>query len=352
MTPSLWLAAALVSTPPGFTITPVDERPARVVDDEADARLGSLRGLVDEEPHERSHRFALVRALMDAGELDEALAAAQAWREVDAYNLVVVRLIGDIYSELGDPARALRTYSAVTELLSEDPEAQRALATVLKAQGDLGNARARLAVAVALRPEDRRLQFELADVELRLGDYDQAAARFVEIEADAGADEKLRHPARQRLAQIYGQARRAATTDAEREQWTAKIDALALEGGAQNDVKVYLSWDTDRTDVDLWVINPAGEKVFYSHKKGRFGGQLYGDVTNGYGPESFTAARAKTGTYAVEVHYFGGGGGMKEARGEVMVVVNEGREDERQQVFSYVLPKVGDVVRVATIEVK
>ena len=43
---------------------------------------------------------------------------------------------------------------------------------------------------------------------------------------------------------------------------------------------------------------------------------------------------------------------MKEARGEVLIVVNEGREDERQQVLSYTLPKVNDVVRVAEIEVK
>ena len=36
-----------------------------------------------------------------------------------------------------------------------------------------------------------------------------------------------------------------------------------------NDVKVYLTWDTDRSDVDLWVLNPGGEKIFYSHKQGR-----------------------------------------------------------------------------------
>ena len=43
---------------------------------------------------------------------------------------------------------------------------------------------------------------------------------------------------------------------------------------------------------------------------------------------------------------------MKEARGEVLMVVNESREDERQQVFPYVLPKPGNTVRVAEIEVK
>ena len=352
MTPSLWLCATLAFAPPSFTVSPVDERPTRAADPGRSAEIEQLHELILDEPRERSHRFTLVRALIDAGELDEALAAAQAWREIDAYNLVVVRLIGDIQTELGRTEQALRTYSAVTELLSEDPEAQRALATVLKAQGDLDNALARLQVANELRPEDQRLCFELADVELRRGDYQQAAARFESIVADEGASEQLRHPAKQRLAQVYAGFRRDAQTDAQRQEWTAKINALALEGGSQNDIKVYLTWDTDRTDVDLWVINPKGEEVFYSHRKGAFGGTLYGDVTTGYGPESFTAKSAKAGTYAVEVHYYGSGGAMKEARGELLVVVNEGREDEQQQTFPYVLPKVGDHVRVAEIEVK
>jgi tetratricopeptide (TPR) repeat protein len=340
----------LAFAPPSFEIEAVAERPANEAGDELDDEIARLRQLVIDEPRERSHRFALTRALIDAGAHEDALEAARAWREVDAYNLVVVRLIGDILTELGRPSDALRTYSAVTELLSEDPEAQRALATVLKAQGDLDSARARLEVALALRPDDRRVEFELADVELRSGAYEQAATRFAAIAGDEAADEQLRHPAKQRLGQIYAQFRRAADSDEARAEWTAKIDALELEGGSQNDIKVYLSWDTDRTDVDLWVVNPAGEKVFYSHKRGKFGGTLFGDVTTGYGPESFTAERAHAGTYAIEVNYYGGSS-SKEARGEVIVVVNEGREDERQQVFSYVLPKVGDTVRVAEIEV-
>ena len=352
MTPSLWLCATLAFAPPSFTVSAVDERPTRTPSADNDAKLEQLEQQVLDEPRERTHRFALVRALIDADKLEQALTAAQAWREIDAYNLVVVRLIGDIQTELGDTQAALRTYSAVTELLSEDPEAQRALATVLKAQGDLDNAFARLQVATQLRPEDQRLSFELADVELRRGDYEQAAQRFAAIVADEGASEQLRHPAKQRLAQVYAGFRRDAQTDAQRQEWTAKIDALELEGGSQNDIKVYLTWDTDRTDVDLWVINPRGEKVFYSHRKGAFGGMLYGDVTNGYGPESFTAAHAKPGTYAVEVNYFGSGGAMKEARGELLIVVNEGREDEQQHTFPYVLPKVHDRVRVAEIEVK
>lgn len=352
MSLSLWLSASLVLGAPSFEVTPVAERPVREPSAELDAEIEKLREAVADEPRERQHRFTLVRALIDAGELEDALEAARAWREVDAYNLVVVRLIGDILSELDRPAEALRTYSAVTELLSEDPEAQRALATVLEAQGQLDAAYERLEIALSLRPEDQRLSFELADVALRLGKLDEASARLEAIAADEDAPRALRYPAKQRLGQVYAQRRRATDDEAERREWTAKIEALGLKGGSENDIKVYLSWDTDRTDVDLWVINPRGEKIFYSHKTGAFGGALLDDVTSGYGPESFTAQQAKAGSYAVEVNYFGSRGAMKEARGEVLVIVNEGREDEQMFNFPYVLPKRGDTVRVAEIEVE
>jgi tetratricopeptide (TPR) repeat protein len=346
------LLAPVFATSPPMTMTAVAERPVRDPSPELDAEIVQLRELVESEPRERGHRSKLVRALIDAGQLEPALEAAQAWRDVDAYNLVVIRLIGDIQAELGQTHAALRSYSAVVELLPEDPEAQRAVATLLKARGDLDTAAGRLEVAVALRPDDLRLSFELADVALRRGRLDDACAGFEAIVASDEAPEAIRYPAKQRLGQVYAAKRRASTSEAERDALTRKIDALELKGGSENDIKVYLTWDTDRTDVDLWVINPAGEKVFYSHRKGEYGGTLFDDVTNGYGPESFTATAAHKGEYAIEVNYFGNRGAMKEARGEVLIVLDEGRPNERQQVFSYVLQNPGATVRVAEIEVK
>lgn len=55
-------------------------------------------------PKDRGARFALVRALMRARQFDAALREVNAWRAIDAYNLVVVRLLGDIYAEMGDKA--------------------------------------------------------------------------------------------------------------------------------------------------------------------------------------------------------------------------------------------------------
>ena len=229
------------------------------------------------------------------------------------------------------------------------------MASALKQAGEVKAACERLQAAVRLRADDPRLAFELADCQWRIGQHDQAQARFEAIVANKDTRSLIRHPARQRLARIHGAARQLALqrgdADAARQR-AAAITALKLHGGTHNHIKVYLTWDTDRSDVDLWVTNPKGEKVYYSHRKGRFGGELFGDVTDGYGPESFTATEAAPGVYTVQVHYFGTSrNGLKEARGEVAVLLNEGSAKERRVVLPYRLYRPGQKVTVARIRV-
>jgi len=319
-------------------------------------KLAELAADVDRAPESREARFALVRGRMEAGDLDGALAAARAWRERDAYNLVVIRLVGDILSEQGKKEEARRAYSSVVELLPHDAEAQRALATVEKQAGDLAGAYERLRVASDIAKSDARMKFELADLAGRTHHDDEARAGFESIALDDGANEAVRYPAKQRLAQLWSADLRAAAgrhDAAEGERITKAIAGLGIHGGTKNDVKVYLSWDTDRSDVDLWVTSPSGEKIFYSHKAGTGGEALFDDVTTGYGPESFTAKDARPGSYLVQVNYFGSRRtSFPEARGEVTVVLHEGSEGEERVVLPYRLFQVKQTVTVATIEVQ
>lgn len=321
----------------------------------SDAELTRLRDAVTAEPKKREARFALVTALQQAGKLEEALTEARAWRAVDAYNLVVVRLIGDLLSELGRPDEALRVYSAVVELLSEDPDAQRALATVLKQSGQLGAAKQRLLAAHQLRPEDSRITFELADANVRLGEHAEAKRLLTQIASDPKTPHKIAYPTKQRLGQLLAAERRDAKANANEQQiqqLTAAIDALQIKGGVDNDIKIYLTWDTNRTDVDLWVTTPSREKIFYSHKQGKHGGALFDDVTDGYGPESFTVKRAQPGTYEVQVNFYGTSRDtFREARGEVTIVIDEGSVAEKRHVVPYRLLEPKQTVTVAKVEV-
>src|SRR5262249_9420559 len=78
----------------------------------------------------------------------------------------------------------------------------------------------------------------------------------------------------------------------------ARIDPSA-------DLQVEAMWDSNYSDVDLHVIEPGGEEVFYSHPKSANGGFLHDDVTAGFGPEVYTIPRAAAGDYRVEIDYYG-----------------------------------------------
>ncbi len=76
------------------------------------------------------------------------------------------------------------------------------------------------------------------------------------------------------------------------------------------DVQVTLSWDVD-SDVDLHVIDPAGEEVFYAHQQAASGGQLdldsnAGCTIDGVRNENITwpTGRAPRGQYTVRVDYW------------------------------------------------
>lgn len=338
----------------GLTLTPLASEPA--VARQAKDETAELQRRVQTEPKDRAARLALVRALIAADRLPEALEAARDWRAHDAYNLVAVRSLGDVYAEMGDRERARRTYSAVVELLPNDARAQRALVGVLKQSGDLEAAYDRLAAAAVLAPSDARIAFERADTAQRLGRSAEAMALFRQV-IDSSADTpRLKYPAAQRLAQLLGASRRealAAGDGAQAEGLLKQIESLGISGGVVNDIKVFLSWDTDRTDVDLWVTNPRGEKVFYQHKQGALGDALYDDVTTGYGPESYSAREAAPGAYLVQVNYYQTDRqAFAEARGEVTVILDEGTARETRRVLPYRLFEEGQTVSVAKIEVK
>ena len=71
------------------------------------------------------------------------------------------------------------------------------------------------------------------------------------------------------------------------------------------DYQLTTHWNSDSTDIDLWVVEPTGEKCAYDNRRTRLGGQLYWDITDGLGPELYHARQAAPGTYSVLVHYYG-----------------------------------------------
>jgi hypothetical protein len=98
------------------------------------------------------------------------------------------------------------------------------------------------------------------------------------------------------------------------------INGVAVRSG---DPQFTLLWDSE-ADLDLHVIEPGGQEIYWESPRGRFGGELDIDNTQGFGPENIYWLREREGTggkvkgpgppgvYKWFVAYSGGFGGMAE----------------------------------------
>lgn len=112
-------------------------------------------------------------------------------------------------------------------------------------------------------------------------------------------------------------------------------------------LRVVLSWDSDSTDLDLHVVSPDGQHVFYGSRVAENGGALDVDVTTGFGPEIFATPAPLRGAYHVFVNYYGAG----ERRdvittAQVAIIQDEGTPQEKQQVFRVPMRKPGELTLV------
>lgn len=70
------------------------------------------------------------------------------------------------------------------------------------------------------------------------------------------------------------------------------------------DLRVVIEWNTEQTDLDLWVDEPNGERAIYNNPRTLIGGRLSNDMTSGYGPEEYLLRRAPGGTYTVRANVY------------------------------------------------
>jgi uncharacterized protein YfaP (DUF2135 family) len=107
------------------------------------------------------------------------------------------------------------------------------------------------------------------------------------------------------------------------------------------EVQVSVAWDAD-SDVDLHVIDPVGDEVYYSEPGVDSGGMLDLDsnaacLIDGVNNENITWATAPSGSYTVRVDYY-----LACAADETNYVVTVQRVDQDAETFSGTLTGAGD----------
>jgi hypothetical protein len=274
-------------------------------------------------------RFGEVKAHLAAGRVREARALAEAWNSEAPGDVLALLALGESWEAAGEPAAAARAYGSLIDLFPSRADLRRLAGERLE---HLGEAGLPLAIdtyrkAVAQRPDHPSGHRLLAWALLRAG---RSAEAFAALEAGleqrypggrfAGVDRVLRED-----LSLLGSAWLAAEPS-HRAEILDRLQARDARLASGPSLRFVLTWETDANDVDLHVYDRKGNHAFYEAKTLPTGGELFADVTTGYGPECFAvsdpAARA-AGPYRLWVNYYSRGP-MGYGMGTVQVVAYDG----------------------------
>lgn len=317
-------------------------------------RVPPLRKLIDEleaklrdDPRDRELYNQLSETLAALGEWKALRHVALRWQPYDPENPQVYEVLGMANDGIGNEAEAARAYASLIEVAPGKPELlQRAGLLLLRARR-ASLAETPLRRALELRPDRANGYRHLALLLWREGRVEEAA-RLLESAIRQSFPNwygNVQRVIRDELGYIYRAwiekepARRAEIADRAR--------AHDVDLDRRDALRITLAWETDANDVDLHVVDPAGEECFYGHPRTRSGLALYEDITRGLGPEVIRTENGERGTYHIGVRYFAAGP-MGISRGLVVVL----RENGSVEIHPFRLTKGGEAIRyVASVKI-
>jgi tetratricopeptide (TPR) repeat protein len=232
--------------------------------------------------------------------------------ELELENPALLRILAHRLSQHEELEASSIIFSEVLEMRKEEPQSYRDLALVLGRMG-------RFVKAIEL----------LYEVVQKTWD-----SRFPEIEVIALEE----------MNNLIVKAKAAGQT-------SFGVDERLIEP-IDVDLRIVMTWDADMTDMDLWVMEPTGEKAFYSNPRTAIGGLVSRDFTRGYGPEEYMIRKAKTGTYEIKTNFYGST--SQKIAGAVTLQVdiftNYGRPEEKRRSVTLRLKDKKETFTVADVE--
>ena len=209
-----------------------------------------------------------------AGRKAEAARAVEAALDLPTRDNQTLQIVASRLLRYGSQDRAIALLERLVKLETDRPQPRRTLALALLERAKLRSGAARMA--------DQKRALALLEELLTTTWPDQYrgiyAIALVEVN--------------RLIAQLGG-----------REASGTRLDPVLirpLDAG----VRVSAEWNTPRTDIDLWVREPSGEEVGYSHRLSLRGGRYNQDMTQGYGPEEYMLRVAGKGDYEVRAKTF------------------------------------------------
>jgi len=298
-------------------------------------------------------RFATVMTKIAAKDLDGALAEAWSWRRELPGNELALLALGEAAEASGDRALAARAYGSLVDLFPGRADIRRMAGERLESLGAVGLELAvdTYAQAVLQRPDHPSSHRLYAFALLKAGRPDEAFAAAVagsKGNYPSGRFRGVHQIMREDMALIAAAWLALRPADA-----VSIRETIGREGvlpDMQPSLRFVLNWETDANDVDFHIYDGQGGHAYFSQKTLSSGGQLYADVTTGYGPECFTVwGPARTFPYVLQAHYFSRGP-MGYGMGKLQVIEHDGAGNLRFGENPFVIMKDSAYVDLGRIE--
>ncbi len=276
-------------------------------------------------------RFKDVMDQLAVKDVKGAFEAASGWRSEEPADVMALIALGETAEALGAPRLAARAYGSIVDLFPNRADLRRFAGERLERLGDAASLDLAIDTfekARADRPDHPASHRLLAMAYLRARQPQKAFEVLVAGLQRQYPSNRFRGVDRILREDLGLAAAMWIRTDPKREDEIRNL--LRSSGGSDEDspsIRFVLVWETDANDVDFHIYDGDGNHAFYSHKSLPTGGELYADVTTGYGPECFTVRGSKAeraGPYKLQAHYYSRGP-MGYGMGKLQVVEHDGK---------------------------
>jgi hypothetical protein len=258
--------------------------------------------------------LAAIEGALRKHDLGAALAKASAWHAREPGDVRALIGLGDVLEAKADYRAAARTYGSIIDLFPGRADMRRFAGERLARVAAHFDPASSLIVdtyrrAVADRPDHLTGHRLLAYALLRAGKPADAFAAIL-----AGIDQRYpegRFAGGERVlgddASMIGAAY-AAAEPSRRKEIVTELHKRHVELATRPSTRFILYWETDGNDVDFHIQDALGNHAWYGHLPLASGGELYADITTGYGPECFAIqGTPKAGPYKLSIDYYSQG---------------------------------------------
>ncbi len=303
-------------------------------------------------PDAHQGTLARVKELVAEGDGAAASRMAWAWRDGNPGDVLALVALGEVLEAQGEHRLAARAYGSIVDLFPSRADMIRFAGNRLDRVGRRGRAMAVHAYRRARkqRPDHPSSHRLLAYALLRRGGHAEA---FDALEKGltrkypngrfAAVDRVFRDD-----LEIVGAAWLAKHPE-HRSKIEGRLAGLGLHPADKPSLRFVLSWESDANDVDLHILDTFGDHAFFSAPTLRSGGELYADVTTGYGPEAFVIpGQPVAGPYRLQVHYYSRGP-MGYGMGTVQVIRHDGAGEVSLQDHPFVVMTDGAYVDLGRV---